>query len=104
MNVEKLSLIELKALHERIATAIPIARARELAAVRKEIADLATSRGYSFEELQVETKTKTKTKRTGATARTPSTQMRDAKGVIWAGRGRTPIGFDRSSAVAVKGA
>jgi len=100
MTVEKMSLIELKALHERIATAIPVVRARELAAVRKELADLATSRGYSFEELQVETKTK----RTGATARKPSTQMRDAKGVIWAGRGRTPIGFDRSSAVAVKGA
>lgn len=103
MNVEKLSLIELNALHERIATAIPIARARELAAVRKDMEALAAAKGFAISEL-VGATTTTKTKRTGATARKPSTQMRDAKGVIWAGRGRTPNGFDRASAVAVKGA
>tara|TARA_R110000822_G_scaffold21722_12_gene68752 strand:+ start:1569 stop:1874 length:306 start_codon:yes stop_codon:yes gene_type:complete len=101
MNVEKLSLTELKALHARIATALPIVRARELAAVRQEMADLATSKGFAISELVGPS---TKTKRAGATARRPSVKMRDAKGVIWAGRGRTPNGFDRASAVAVKGA
>ena len=103
MNVEKLSLTELKALHARIATALPIVRARELAAVRQEMADLATSKGFAISEL-VGPLTTTKTKRASATARKPSVKMRDAKGVIWAGRGRTPNGFDRASAVAVKGA
>lgn len=103
MNVEKMSLTELTALHARIATALPIVRARELAAVRQEMADLATSKGFAISEL-VGPLTTTKTNRASATARKPATKMRDAKGVIWAGRGRTPTGFDRASAVAVKGA
>ena len=101
MNVEKLSLTELTALHARIATALPIARARELAAVRKDMEALAAAKGFAISEL---VGTSTTTKRASATARKPSTKMRDAKGVIWAGRGRTPTGFDRASAVAVKGA
>ena len=101
MNVEKLSLTELTALHARIATALPIARARELAAVRKDMEALAAAKGFAISEL---VDTTTKTKRASATARKPATKMRDAKGVIWAGRGRTPTNFDRASAVAIKGA
>lgn len=103
MNVEKLSLNELTALHARIATALPIARARELAAVRKDMEALAAAKGFAISEL-IGTTTTPKTKRASATARKPSIKMRDAKGVIWAGRGRTPTGFDRASAVAVTGA
>ena len=96
MNVEKLSLVELTALNEKVVAQIPIARKRELDAARKELADLAAAKGYSIRELLDAPKTRRGTGR----ARRPATKMRDAKGVIWAGRGRMPKGFDRASATA----
>lgn len=98
MNIEKLSLAELTKLNERVAAAIPLARVRELSAARKELADLAASKGFALKELL---DTAPKAKRASGALRKPSTKMRDAKGVIWAGKGRLPNGFDRASAVVV---
>ncbi len=97
MNIEKLSLAELTKINERITAALPIARARELAAARKELADLAATKGFPLTELLGTT---TKASRVRGPDRKPSVKMRDAKGLIWAGRGRVPKNFDKATAVA----
>lgn len=95
MNIDKLSLSELKALNDSVAAMIPKVRARELEAARKEIADLAAAKEYSVAEL------------VGKPAKArrhykPSAKLRDIKsGVIWSGRGRMPKGFDKSRAEAM---
>lgn len=94
MNIEKMSLAELTALNARVEAAIPKVKARELEMARKELADLAASKGYTLKELVG--KTPRKAKATGSTGK-----MRDPKGLIWAGRGRMPKGFDRTQAVQV---
>lgn len=96
MNVEKLSLAELKALNDRVAAAIPVARAREMSAARKELADLAASKGFALKELLA-----APAPRRAKTPRKPSTKMKDAKGVIWEGRGRMSKNFDKATAVPV---
>lgn len=92
MNIEKMSLSELTALNARVEAAIPKVKARELEMARKEIADLAASKGYTLKELLGKTPRKAKTAKA-------SSKFRDAKtGVIWAGRGRIPRNFDKSRA------
>ena len=51
MNIDKLSLVELKKLHERVTAALPIARAREMTAARKDLADLVAAKGFTLTEL-----------------------------------------------------
>ena len=95
MNIDKLSLAELKALNERVSAMIPKVRARELEAARKELHDLAAAKGYSLKEL-------TATARQPRMAMKPAAKLRDAKsGVIWSGRGRMPKNFDRTRAEAM---
>lgn len=91
MNIEKMSLSELTALNARVEAAIPKVKARELEMARKEIADLAASKGYSLKELIGKT-----------TVKARPAKYRDTKsGVLWSGRGRMPRGFDRTQAVQV---
>ncbi len=97
MNIEKLSLPELKALAAKVDAQIPVARARELDAARKEIAALAEARGFTLRDIR-EMQERLAPRR----QRKASTQLRDMKnGLVWAGRGRMPKGFDRSRAEAV---
>ena len=77
MNIEKLTLVELKKLNDRIAAALPIARARELSTARKELADLAASKGFALKELLA-----APAPRRAKGERKPSTKMRDAKGIF----------------------
>lgn len=105
MNIEKLSLAELRKLNDRIVVALPIARAREMSAARKEMDDLVAAKGFTLAEL-IDTAPKGRrltAKPAGTTRKTPA-KLRDSKGVIWAGRGRMPNGFDKASAEPVTGA
>ena len=102
MNIEKLSLAELVKLNERVTAALPIARAREMSAARKELSDLVAAKGFTLTELiGTAPKGRRTTVKASGSPRKSSTKMRDPKGVIWAGRGRMPKGFDKASAVAV---
>jgi len=96
MNIEKMSLDELTKLHTRVTAAMPVARERELTAARKELTDLALAKGFSIPELIG--KPAQRNRRKPVTV----TKLRDEKsGVIWAGRGRLPKGFDRANSVPV---
>lgn len=101
MNIEKLSLAELKKLNDRIAVALPIARARAMSIARKELADLVAAKGFTLTELiGTAPKGRRSTAKPAGTPRKAPAKLRDSKGVIWAGRGRMPKGFDKASAVA----
>ncbi len=93
MNIEKLSLPELKALAAKVDAQIPVARARELDAARKELTALAQARGFTLRDLREMHEPRTQKRQ-----RKASVQLRDPKGLVWAGRGRMPKGFDRSRA------
>lgn len=98
MKIENLSYAELVQINERVTKAMPEARARELTAARKIVADIATEKGFALTELLGQSATPAAAKRQRK-ART-STKMRDGAGVIWAGRGRQPKNFDKTTAVA----
>lgn len=96
MNIETMKLADLVKLNAKVEALIPVARARELEAARNEFAALAKAKGFTVKDL-----IGSKPKRTYARRKAPTGQLRDAKGVIWAGRGRMPKGFDRKTATAV---
>jgi len=106
MNIDKMTYAELTELNARVTKALPDARVRELEAIRKTVTDLVAARGFSVTDLLsarefgalIDTPIQATTKRPRKAK--AATKMRDAKGVIWAGRGRQPKGFDKASAVA----
>lgn len=97
MKIENLTLSELVKLNDRITAALPIVRARELEAARKEMRALAESKGFAISDL-IGTAPKARSSR--GPDRKPATKMRDAKGIVYVGRGRLPKGYDKASAVA----
>lgn len=90
INVESMSLADLKALNAKVSDAIVKAREREKSALKQEMAALAASHGLKLSEI-FEAKS---TRR--AVNLTP---WKDKKtGVLWSGRGRYPHGFEKARA------
>lgn len=93
INVERLSLVELQALEDRIAQAKRLAYDRTAKELRAKLADMAAKQGLTVKDVL------------GHAAPGPArrvvkvTPMRDPKtGAVWAGRGKYPAGFVKSRA------
>ena len=93
LNLESLTLPELKALNARVDAAIVTARDREKAELRKVLNDMAAQRGLNIAEIFGTTS------RASKPSKSPIPKWQDRKtGVQWAGRGRYPPNFDKSRA------
>ncbi len=84
INVDKLSLKELVALQEKLASAITEARSREKAEVKRKLTELATEHGFSVGELFGARSAKAKVPSTAKYANP------DDPTDTWSGRGRRP--------------
>lgn len=88
INVEKMALKDLVELEARVAKALTVARERERSELKKKMAELAESHGFSVGELFG-------AGRGGKVGKTKSTGVAkyanpDDKSETWTGRGRKP--------------
>ena len=90
-DLARMSLVELTKLEQQIAVAKSAAQVRARNEVKEKIAQLAAKSGFKLSDLY------------GVkAARSVGPKWRDPKtGVLWSGRGRPPLNFDRSAAVAI---
>lgn len=88
MDLNRMSLADLRSLNERVAAAITVARSRERDKLRAELAAMAASHGFRIADIF------------GASGKQiVAPKYRDRKtGVLWSGRGRCPRNFDRARA------
>lgn len=88
INVEKMPLKDLVELEARVAKALTVARERERADLKKKMAEMAESHGFSVNELFGGTRGPKagKTKSTGVAKYANP----DDKSETWTGRGRKP--------------
>lgn len=90
-DLSRMSLVELTKLEQQVAVAKVAAQNRAKSEVKEKIAQLAARSGFKISELY------------GVkSVRSVGPKWRDPKtGVLWSGRGRPPVNFDRSTAVAI---
>ena len=101
MNLDKFSLKDLTVLRAKVDAQLPLTRARDIDAAKAEMLALAAARGFALADLMGDRRPHAPARK-ARKPRRPSTKLRDVKtGILWAGRGRPPKGFDRSRAVAV---
>ena len=92
MQLEKMTVKQLRLLRERIDAAIETKTVETKAKLREQFAKMAADAGTSLDEM-VGGRKKGKAGRSGAPRRDPVT------GVTWAGIGRTPANFDKARSV-----
>lgn len=91
MNIDKMSLAELKAMAAKVEAAIPTARAREAQAVRDEVNSLLAKKGLKLSDVMGQAGSA----RRSTKGRAVPVKFRDPKsGATWAGRGRHPAWYD----------
>lgn len=91
MNIEKMSLYELKATLAKVEDQIPKTRAREAQAVRDEVNTILAKKGLKLSDVMGEAGSA----RRSTKGRTVPPKFRDPKtGKTWAGRGRQPGWYD----------
>lgn len=81
IDLKKLSLSELNDLHDQVMKEIPARKAKERDALKSEIANLVSSRGFTLDEIMGSTGKKSKS--------TVSVKYQK-DGNTWTGRGRKP--------------
>jgi DNA-binding protein H-NS len=82
VNVDKMSLKQLRELEAKLQTAIPAAHERERAQIKQEMAALAEKRGFSLRELMG--------RRGKGSVNAPRYANPDDPSQTWTGRGRKP--------------
>jgi DNA-binding protein H-NS len=87
INLEDMSLDELKALHKDLTKAISNYEARKKRQAAHELAELAEQHGYSLAELLESVNTKRKPV-------APKYRHRENHELTWTGRGRKPAWFE----------
>ena len=91
MNIEKMSLNELKNILAKVEAEIPRARAREAKAVRDEVNSLLAKKGLKLSDVMGSAGSA----RRSTKGRSVPVKFRDPKsGAEWSGRGRKPRWFD----------
>ena len=96
LNLEALSLADLTDLNKRVEVAIVAATEREKAELKAEMQALAAKRGLSLSEILGDGKP-------GPRKVVNLTPWKDKKtGAMWSGRGRYPVGFDKSRAAQLR--
>ncbi len=91
MNIEKMSLSELKATLAKVEDQIPKTRAREAQAVRDEVNTILAKKGLKLSDVLGQAGSA----RRSTKGRTVPPKFRDPKsGATWAGRGRRPAWYD----------
>ena len=91
MNIEKMSLSDLKAMLARVEAEIPRARAREAQAVREQVSKLLEAKGLKLSDVMGAAGSA----RRSTKGRIVPVKFRDPKsGAEWSGRGRKPRWFD----------
>ena len=96
VNLEVLSLADLKSLNAKVEDAMAAAKEREKAALKAEMQALAAKRGLSLSEILG-------TSKPGPRKVINLTPWKDKKtGATWAGRGRYPPNFDKSRAAPLR--
>jgi DNA-binding protein H-NS len=92
VNIEKMSLSDLKAMLARVEAEIPRARAREAQAVREQVSKLLEAKGLKLSDVMGAAGSARRSTR----GQSVPPKYRDPKsGATWAGRGRQPRWFDR---------
>ena len=91
MNIEKMSLSDLKSMLAKVEAEIPRARAREAQAVREQVSKLLEAKGLKLSDVMGNSgSTRRSTK-----GRAVPIKFRDPKsGAEWSGRGRRPAWYD----------
>lgn len=101
MNIEKMSLTELKATLAKVEAQIPKARAREAEAVRNEVNVLLAKKGLKLADVMGSVGSARRSQK----IRSIPVKFRDPKsGAEWSGRGRRPKWFDPERADQFKAA
>ena len=91
MNIEKMSLADLKAMAAKVEAEIPRARAREAQAVREQVSKLLESKGLKLSDVMGSAGSA----RRSTKGRSVPVKFRDPKsGAEWSGRGRHPKWYD----------
>jgi DNA-binding protein H-NS len=91
VNIDKMSLAELKAMAAKVEAAIPTARAREAQAVRDEVNSLLAKKGLKLSDVMGQAGSA----RRSTKGRSVPVKFRDPKsGAEWSGRGRHPKWYD----------
>ena len=91
MNIEKMSLAELKSTLAKVEDQIPKTRAREAQAVREQVTKLLEAKGLKLTDVMGTSGSARRSTR----GRTVPPKFRDPKsGATWAGRGRRPAWYD----------
>ena len=91
MNIEKMSLAELKSTLAKVEDQIPKTRAREAQAVRDEVNSLLAKKGLKLSDVMGQAGSA----RRSTNGRPVPVKFRDPKsGAEWSGRGRKPRWFD----------
>ena len=91
MNIEKMTLSELRTTLAAVNAQMPKTEARERSAFLGEVQKLASARGLSLEDVMGQAGSA----RRSTKGRTVPPKFRDPKsGATWAGRGRRPAWYD----------
>ena len=91
MNIEKMSLSDLKATLAKVEAEIPKAKAREASAVREQVAKLLEAKGLKLSDVLGAIGSA----RRSTKGRVVPIKFRDPKsGAEWSGRGRSPKWYD----------
>ena len=91
MNIEKMSLAELKSTLAKVEDQIPKTRAREAQAVRDEVNSLLAKKGLKLSDVMGQSGSS----RRSTKGRPVPVKFRDPKsGAEWSGRGRHPKWYD----------
>ena len=91
MNIDKMSLAELKSTLAKVEDQIPKTRAREAQAVRDEVNSLLAKKGLKLSDVMGSAGSA----RRSTKGRSVPVKFRDPKsGAEWSGRGRRPQWFD----------
>lgn len=92
MNLDKMTTKELRELRDRIDVTMDAAMKRARAELRERVEQMAREQGFSLDDVLG-----SKAKRTMKASATTWKDRRN--GIVWAGRGRKPKGFDIAHAV-----
>jgi len=91
VNIDKMSLSDLKTMLAKVEAAIPTARAREAQAVREQVTKLLDAKGLKLSDVMGQAGSA----RRSTKGRSVPPKFRDPKsGAEWSGRGRKPRWFD----------
>jgi DNA-binding protein H-NS len=92
VNIEKMSLSDLRSTLAKVEAEIPRARAREAQAVREQVSKLLEAKGLKLSDVMGASGSARRSTR----GQSVPPKYRDPKsGATWAGRGRSPRWFDK---------